>query len=76
MIPCYEQCLKRPPSLVDSREHVVMESDLRRDKIGYVGWCKFCGEVVYAKNGLDYWHPLDPYVISEELDVADLIPNR
>jgi hypothetical protein len=53
-----------------------MESDLRRDKIGYVGWCKFCGEVVYAKNGLDYWHPLDPYVISEELDVADLIPNR
>lgn len=67
MIPRYEQCLKLPSRMNRaSGEHVVMEDEIRYDGHTYMGWCKFCGEVVYANHLRDYWHPVRPYYIQED----------
>ncbi|HET6915007.1 MAG TPA: hypothetical protein VFH56_02845 [Acidimicrobiales bacterium] len=62
-IPVYERC---PETIMASDEHVVVESDVSYDGHTYMGWCKFCGEVVYAEHSQDYWHPYRMHLIEEE----------
>lgn len=67
-IPPYERCLKLPTrsALRFTGSHVVLETDVAFDGSVFCGWCKFCGEWVYAENAEDYWHPVRPYFIQEE----------
>lgn len=50
-------------------EHVVVDDDVTYTGFIYLGWCKFCGEEVYAHSDLDHWRPRFPYVITEELEI-------
>lgn len=70
MIPPWERCTKLPrrsKNYTSSHgEHVVVESEVNYDGFTYFGWCKFCGESVYANSDQDHWHPYRSFIIMEE----------
>lgn len=75
MIPPFEQCPKRHKSLTPTGEHIVQANEMAFDGYTYMGWCKFCGMAIEADSEVDYWHPLQFFVIREELELADLLPQ-
>jgi hypothetical protein len=76
VIPPYERCPKLPTrsTIKFTGEHVVQDSDVAHDGTTYYGWCKFCGESVYAESDEDHWHPFRPYYIQEEWE-PDIYPQ-
>lgn len=77
LIPKFERCRKLPPRSKYHAlgEHVVMATDVSYDGHTWSGWCKFCGEMVYAEDKADHWRPYRPYIISEEPDFRDFVAN-
>lgn len=75
-IPMFERCPKLPyrSQYVKTGEHVVMAEDVSYDGRMWAGWCKFCGEMVWAEDEGDHWRPFRPYLITEELEADDVAP--
>lgn len=76
-LPPYQRCQKLPKQLAHHGEHVVQEGDVVYDGFEYAGWCKFCGQLVRAKDDSSPWLPVVTHYIPEGTEVEDLLgPSR